>query len=149
MRPQKFESTNFVAPYNRVEILPPEPPQALELPAPAVTSVTHLATNHVDRAQGFALSVLPLAAGAALGSWLLSAALSIVPLLSVAALTISVIAFMSTWGIAYALHTITSPDGVALSRELMIYRLLRHEQRDRHARYWESFDRTNRRNGEQ
>ena len=141
-----MRQNNFVTPYNRVDVLPPEPPN-LELPAPSVTVVTNMTTNHVDRAQGFALSVLPLAGGAAVGSWLLSAALSIVPLFSVAAITISVITFMVTWGIAYALHTVTSPDGVALSRELMIYRLLRHEQKDRHARYWESFDRRN--NGEQ
>ena len=57
------------------------------------------------------------------------------PLLSLAVLAWFFGAFTAAWVIAWVAHLLFSPDGNALMGQLLLYRLLRFEQRERHRRY--------------
>ena len=63
-------------------------------------------------------------------------------LLSWSALLILFGAFVLVWGLAYAWHTLASPDGAVIFGILLAYRFQRHEQRARLDRLaaWEDYE---------
>lgn len=117
------------APVRRIEILPPEP---VELQAPG-TQTTHitLTTTHWDRARGFSLATVPLAAAVGIGALLISIFFFGLELWSLAAVTVLFLGFLATWLVAWVVYQFTSPDGVNLFSAWGHYSLLRHEQRAR------------------
>ncbi len=128
---------NFVTPYGPGESPRPivrriDPPAPMELDAPMpVQTVQRLATSHVDRAKGFSIVSLPMAAGVGLGGLLLAVGLFQVPLFSMAALLTLFLAFLATWLAAFLWYQSASPDGVGLWTVLLHYRLLSREQKAR------------------
>ena len=127
---------NFITPYAPGE--QPRPivrrydPLPLELDAPMpVQTVQRLATSHVDRAKGFSIVSLPLAAGVGLGGLLLAVGLFEVPLFSMAAVLTLFLAFLVTWLAAWLWYQSASPDGIGLWTVLLHYRLLSREQKAR------------------
>lgn len=128
---------NFVTPYGPGESPRPivrriEPPAPMEIDAPMpVQTVQRLATSHVDRAKGFSIVSLPMAAGVGLGGLLLAVGLFQVPLFSMAALLTLFLAFLATWLAAFLWYQSASPDGVGLWTVLLHYRLLSREQKAR------------------
>lgn len=104
------------------------------LPAAVQTTAT-LRGDYTDRAKGFQLVTVPLAVGVGLGSLLVGIVGWGVPVLSVAALGWLWSGFLLTWLAAWAIHTVASPDGIALIHAVLGYRLIRHEQRERWARW--------------
>lgn len=127
---------NFVAPYAPGET--PKPiirryePLPLELDAPMpVQTVQRLATSHVDRAKGFSIVSIPLAAGVGLGGLLIAVGMGAVPLFSMGALLVLFLAFLATWLAAFLWYQSASPDGVTLWTVMLHYRLLSREQRAR------------------
>jgi len=130
---------NFVTPYapgeaprqivRRVESAAMQQMQ-IDVPLPAQT-VQRIETSHVDRAKGFSIVALPLAAGVGLGGLLLAVGLFSVPLFSTAALLILFLAFLATWLTAWLWYQSASPDGVGLWTVMLHYRLLSREQKAR------------------
>lgn len=114
----------------RVEILPPAQPHELQHAQP-VQTVQRLDTSHVDRARGFTIASVPLAAALGLVAFLVAVALFGVPWLSGAALVVLFGVFGLVWLTAWLWYNAASPDGVALAQVMLGYRLLRHEQRAR------------------
>ncbi len=110
--------------------LEPQTPMQIDAPMP-VQSVQRYATSHVDRAKGFTIVSLPLAAGVGVGGLLLAAGLFSVPLFSMGALLVFFLSFLGVWLAAFLWHESASPDGVTLWQVLLHYRLLRHEQKAR------------------
>lgn len=131
------QRANFVAPapivpVQRVEILPPA--QHELTPVQPAQTVQRLDTSHVDRAKGFTLSTVPLSLTLGAVALVLAVVTFGVPLFSGAALLTLGAVFALTWLAAYAWNQSASPDGVMLWQVLLHYRLLRNEQRARHAR---------------
>lgn len=128
------KNTRFVPPDppSRVEILPPAtlPPM---LPV-AQTSV-ELHTNYVDRAKGFQLATLPISIAFGVGVLVVAIVGFAVPVVSVAALAVFWLAFLGWWLAGWLIHHAASPDGVALLQALLMYRYVRHEQKERAKRY--------------
>ena len=127
---------NYVAPDpapivpRRVDVLPPAQPHELQHAQP-VQTVQRLDTSHVDRARGFTIASVPLAAALGLVAFLVAVALFGVPWLSGVALVVLFGVFGLVWLVAWLWYQSASPDGVALFQVLLGYRLLRHEQRAR------------------
>ena len=127
---------NYVAPDRapivprRVGILPPAQPHELQHAQP-VQTVQRLDTSHTDRARGFTIASVPLAAALGLVAFLVAVALFGVPWLSGAALVVLFGVFGLVWLVAWIWYQSASPDGVALFQVLLGYRLLRHEQKAR------------------
>lgn len=128
---------NFVAPdpepqlpVRRVqgEILPPM--QRIEAPLPVQHEI-RMTTSHTDRAKGFTMVSLPLAAGVGVGGLLLAVGLGAVPVFSMGALLVLFMSFLATWLAAWLWHTSASPDGIALWQVILMYKLLAREQRAR------------------
>jgi hypothetical protein len=130
----KYTSNNFVAPAprQRVEIVPVDDPTPM-LPT-AHTSV-ELHTTYIDRAKGFQLAMLPIAAAFGLGALIVAVAGYSVPLVSIGALAVFWLAFLAWWLIGWTIHHIASPDGIALVQALLMYHFVRAEQKERHKRY--------------
>ena len=105
-------------------------PMQIDAPMP-VQTVQRLATSHVDRAKGFSIVSIPMAAGVGLGGLLLAVGLFQVPLFSMAALLTLFLAFLLTWLAAFLWYQSASPDGVTLWTVLLHYRLLSREQKAR------------------
>ena len=128
---------NFVTAYGPGESPRPivrriEAPTMMEIDAPMpVQTVQRLATSHVDRAKGFSIVSIPMAAGVGLGGLLLAVGLFQVPLFSMAALLTLFLAFLLTWLAAFLWYQSASPDGVTLWTVLLHYRLLSREQKAR------------------
>lgn len=129
--------TNFVAPLAPgespkpiVRRMEPQTPMEIDAPMP-VQTVQRLATSHVDRAKGFSIVSLPMAAGVGLGGLLLAVGLFEVPLFSMAALLTLFLAFLATWLAAFLWYQSASPDGIGLWTVLLHYRLLSREQKAR------------------
>jgi len=138
--PRRPPVPNYVAPApivaRRVDIL--HPAQAHELQhAQPVQTEQQLITSHVDRARGFTIASVPLAAALGLVAFLVAVVGFGVPWLSGAALVVLFSVFGLVWLAAWLWYNAASPDGVALFQVLLGYRLLRHEQRARHARMQE------------
>lgn len=105
-------------------------PMQIDAPTP-VQTVQKLATSHVDRAKGFSIVSIPLAAGVGLGGLLLAVGVFAVPVFSMAALLTLFLAFLATWLAAWLWYQSASPDGVTLWTVLLHYRLLSREQKAR------------------
>ena len=118
------------------DVLPPMHQDA----KPPVQTVQTLTTSHEDRAKGFTLATVPLAAVVGLVALLAAAGLFGVPWLSWSALLILFGVFAAVWGAAYFWHTLASPDGATVLSILLSNRYVRHEQRARLDRLaaWES-----------
>ncbi len=107
-----------------------------------VQTVQAVTTSHEDRAKGFTLTTVPLAAVVGLVALLAAAGLFGVPWLSWSALLVLFGVFAAVWGAAYFWHTLASPDGATVLSILLSYRYVRHEQRARLDRLatWEDTD---------
>jgi hypothetical protein len=79
------------------------------LPRPPVQTVQTVTTSHEDRAKGFTLTTVPLAAVVGLVALLAAAGLAGVPWLSWSALLILFGVFAAVWAGAYFWHTLASP----------------------------------------
>ena len=113
----------------RMEVLPPE---QHELTAPGLQrTVNTLSTTHLDRAKGFSIATLPLAAAVGVGALLIGLIFFGLNLWSLAAVTTLFLAFLATWLIAWLAYQLTSPDGVNLFTAWAHYLLLLFEQRER------------------
>jgi hypothetical protein len=110
----------------------PPPAQAHELtPVTPAQTVQNVTTSAVDRAKGFSIATIPLAAMAGFVALLGAVTLAGVPLVSGAALLILFGVFAGVWLAAWIWHMSASPDGIGLWQVLLHYRLLRYEQRAR------------------
>jgi len=105
-------------------------PMQIDAPLP-VQTVQRLATSHVDRAKGFSIVSIPLAAGVGVGGLLLAVGVFSVPIFSMAALLTLFLAFLGTWLAAFLWYQSASPDGIGLWTVLLHYRLLSREQKAR------------------
>lgn len=116
------------APVVRVgEVLPPV--QVSEIPAPLGAD---LRGDYTDRGRGFLLTTTPLAAVGGLLGVIAGVALAGAPLLSLAALAWFWGVFALTWLAAFAIHTVTGPDGVSLTHVLKAWGHVRAEREFRH-----------------
>ena len=125
--------SNFVepgpAPAHLVRIEPEPWPQAPQLPEVANARQT-LTGTPVDTAAGFAIAYTPIAVSAALVASVVAAVAGG----SAAAVAVATLATLGvTWLVGYVAQAMLSAAGVDLVRVLLTYRLLRHEQRRRHA----------------
>ena len=118
------------------EILPPMHQEA----RPPVQTLQTVTTSHQDRARGFTLTTVPLAAVVGLVALLAAIGLAGVPWLSWSALLVLFGVFAAVWAGAYFWHVLASPDGATVLSILLSYRYVRHEQRARLDRLaeWES-----------
>ena len=101
---------------------------------PTATTAVELRTTYTDRARGFQLATVPVAAAFGVGALVVAVAGYSVPVVSVTALVTFWVAFLAWWLVGWAIHHIASPDGVALLTAILGYRYLRHEQRERLSR---------------
>lgn len=150
MTKQQYRAANFVAPYPRDRSPVPEVEQPIptrgELLPPAPQTVLLPKANYVDRAVGFTVATMPLAAIAGLVTMLIGIAAFGVPALSVAALLLALAGFAAVWLAAYIAHVLISPDGALFAHTVMMWSYLRREQRERFRRYRSLYE--NRRGGE-
>ena len=109
------------------DVLPPMETGA----RPPVQTLQTVTTSHTDRARGFTLTTVPLAAVVGLVALLAALGLFGVPWLSWSALLILFGVFAAVWAGAYFWHTLASPDGATILSILLSYRYVRHEQRAR------------------
>lgn len=136
---QEEERSTFVAPYpatratyGRYTVTPAEPLPMLPTTAQSSTEVSG---SFVDRAKGFQIASVPLAAAVGLGSLIVGIVGWGVPFFSVAALAWLWTGFLLTWFGAWVVHNLFSGDGIALLQAMLGYRYLRHEQKARLARW--------------
>ena len=109
-----------------------EAPAPMQIDAPLpVQTVQRLTTSHVDRAKGFSIVSIPMAAGVGVGGLLIAVGIGAVPIFSMGALLVLFLSFLGVWLAAFLWHESASPDGVSLWQVLLHYRLLRHEQKAR------------------
>lgn len=120
------------------DVLPPIHQDA----KPHIQTVQAVTTSHEDRAKGFTMTTVPLAAVVGVTALLAAVGLAGVPWLSWSALLILFGVFAAVWAGAYFWHTLASPDGATVLSILLSYRYVRHEQRARLDRLaaWESDD---------
>jgi hypothetical protein len=127
-------TNNFVAPAPRprVEIVEVGEPMPM---LPTAQTMVELHTTYRDRAQGFQLVSMPIAIAFGIGVLIVSVVGYSVPVFSLGALAIFWIAFLAWWLLAWGIHTAASPDGIALTQALLMYRYVRADQKERHRRY--------------
>jgi hypothetical protein len=80
------------------------------------------------------MATVPVALAFGVGALIVALVGWSIPAFSLAALGVFWVGFLVWWLIGWAIHHLTSPDGVALFGALLGYRYLRHEQRARLAR---------------
>jgi hypothetical protein len=120
------------APSAPIRITRIEPPEEQELaPAPVAQVQQLVKTSETDRAKGFTIATVPLAATTGIVAGILAATLGGVPVVSGALLATVFTVFAATWGLAYAWNQSTSPGGLGLWTIWLHYRLLRFEQKAR------------------
>jgi len=105
------------------EVLPPMHQEA----RPPVQTLQTVTTSHQDRAKGFTMTTVPLAAVVGLVALLAALGLFGVPWLSWSALLILFGVFAAVWAGAYFWHTLASPDGATILSIFLSYRYGRHE----------------------
>jgi len=112
------------------------PPSPYVVQAPQLAQTTTVVTgSHLERARSFTHSTIPLATLAGVLGVIAAVAGAGAPLLSLAVLAWFFGAFTVAWVVAWVAHLLVSPDGNALVGQLLLYRLLRFEQRERYRRY--------------
>ena len=126
----------------------PAPLDGFNVPSPA-QSMVELRTSYTDRAKGFVWAITPVAAVTGVLSCVAGVTLFAVPLLSWAILQVFLAFFCVTWIIGYGLHLLMSPDGALFLNTWFLWRTVRHEQKDRHLRYWTSYQDSRRDAGRQ
>jgi len=133
---------NYVAPYAPGELLPAVrrpaailPAEPVQLPMPTASSEIVLRTDYTDRAKGWLLAVAPLATVGGLAGVLLAVVGWAVPLFSLGALLVYFATWAGTWLLGYIVHTIVSPDGVALVHTILGWRYVERERRARERSY--------------
>ena len=126
----------------------PAPLDGFNVPSPATSNV-ELRTSYEDRARGFVWAITPVAAVTGVLSCVAGVALFSVPLLSWALLQTFLAFFCLTWIIGYGLHLLMSPDGALVMNTWLLWRTVRREQEDRHARYWTQYHDSRRDSGRQ
>lgn len=132
---------------NRTNYVPalhePEPSRPMVIDVDPITlphaALTRAETSgtYLDRAKGFQVVSVPLAAAVGAGSLLIGIAGFGVPVLSVAALLWLWAGFLATWLAAWIVHNVVSADGVALVHTILGWSLIYREQTERHRRYRE------------
>jgi hypothetical protein len=124
---------NFVAPLrppvsSTFAGLQPAQPHELQ-PAQSVGQIVTMATSHVDRAQGFRIETMSLAAVIGGLSVIVALVGFRVPLFSLAILGWFGTGFGLVWIIAYFFNKVTSPDSAMLMQIFGSYRLTRNNQK--------------------
>lgn len=114
----------------RIEVLPPEQPLT-----PAASLASQVSGSYQDRAKGFQIATVPIAAAFGGGSALVALLGFGVPLLSLPMLAVFWIAFLAWWLAGWLIHHLFSADGVALLHTLKGWQYLEREQRARLSRY--------------
>lgn len=103
--------------------------------APSVVTHQHYKTSHVDRAKGYRIAVQPLSIIMGFLSVIVAVFGVGVPMLSITVLAWFGTAYAITWLMGYLIHAFISPDGLTILHALLGYRIIRHEQKNRHMRY--------------
>ncbi len=134
MKSYHTRGTNFVppAPKSQVEIIPID--EQMPMLPTAQTSV-ELHTTYIDRAKVFQLATLPISIAFGVGALIVAVVGYSVPVVSIGALAVFWLAFLAWWLIGWAIHHVASPDGIALVQALLMFKLVRAEQIERHRRY--------------
>lgn len=137
-QPLARRSTFVPAPPPNLPPVQVAPLDTFNVPTPA-QSVTQLHTTYEDRSRGFVWVITPVAAVTGVLSCVAGVSLFSVPLLSWAILQTFLAFFCLTWIVGYGLHMFVSPDGALFLNTVFLWRTVRAEQKDRHARYWTSY----------
>jgi len=116
----------------RITILPPA--EMLPMLPTAATSV-ELRTTYEDRAKGFQIATFPVAVAFGLAALIVGVVGWAVPVVSITALGVFWVSTLVWWLGGWLIHTLVSPDGIALLQAVLGYRYLRHEQKARLRRY--------------
>ncbi len=116
----------------RITVLPPAD---LAPMLPTAQTLVELHTTYEDRSRGFQIATFPVAVAFGLGALIVAVVGWAVPVVSVAALMVFWLAFLGWWLGGWLIHTLVSPDGIALLQAVMGYRYVRHEQKARLRRY--------------
>lgn len=122
----------------RITVLPPA---ELTPMLPTATTAVELRTTYADRARGFQVATVPIAVAFGVGALIVAVVGWAVPVVSVAALAVFWLAFLAWWLGGWLIHTLVSPDGIALLQAVLGYKYLRHEQKARLRRYTQERDR--------
>lgn len=110
-------------------------PTDLTVLPPAAQVQTEIRTSHVDRAKGFQIVSVPIAVAFGVGALVLAVVGWSIPAMSLIGLAVFWVAFLFWWLMAWVIHNVVSPDGIALIHTLMGWAYLRRDQRERHKRY--------------
>jgi hypothetical protein len=129
--PSYHKRDNFVPANNPppVQIISPT-----DLP-PAPISDPYPLSSFRDRSHGFVLATAPLAAATGFVVLLIGITSFGIPVLSVAALLLSLAGFTVAWLISYLAHVAISVEGSLFLHVAMTWRLLFLEARERRKRY--------------
>jgi cytochrome b subunit of formate dehydrogenase len=92
-------------------------------------------SSHTDRAKGFTLVTMPLAAATGFVVLLIALSAFGVPVLSVAALLLALAGFSVAWLVALLFHIWVSADGALVLHTIFLWRMLLLEARERRKRY--------------
>lgn len=98
---------------------------------PTATHHVEMKTSAVDRSKGFMIATVPLFAGLALGMVLVSVFFFNVPFLSLPALVIFWLSFVSAWLLAYIYTLAVSAEGIAMFEARQKWNVIKTEQRER------------------
>jgi hypothetical protein len=128
----KYEPRNVVNPEPlRHPAWQPAQPHELA-PLPTVQQVVTVTTSATDRARGFHIQTVPLAAAFGFVAFLAAVLLFGNPVISAVSVITLFGVFAATWGMAFIWDGIRSPEFVAVLREFGILRLFGKEQDFRH-----------------
>lgn len=126
----------------RITVLPkgtydPREPYPADLAPmlPTASTAVELRTTYRDRAEGFQVATVPIALAFGVGALVVAVVGWAVPVVSITALAVFWLAFLAWWLGGWLIHTLVSPDGIALLQAVMGYRYVRHEQKARLRRY--------------
>lgn len=116
----------------RITILPPAD---LAPMLPTAQTAVELRTTYADRAKGFQIATFPVAVAFGLGALIVAVVGWAVPVISLMGVLVFWLAFLAWWLGGWLIHTLVSPDGIALLQAVLGYKYLRHEQKARLRRY--------------
>jgi predicted exporter len=107
---------------------------AKDLPA-APSTVLMPTANYSDRARGYSIATLPLAATVGFVVALVAIVGFSVPVASLVTLLVALGGFAFTWLVSYILYVFVSPDGSLFLHTVLTWRYLYLEAKERRARY--------------